>query len=224
MIDIFEKRLIEPMEEVQPTRIFPTNNKVNSINENEYDSLKGEEKEYECKAVVEFTIPPGDTEKINKEIENMKKNLAFWENLPLKVGTQVMLIVNLDLANGLVNGSRGVVLQLLQDMVLVKFYNGVEEYITYHEWEHDEIEGLKIKAIPLIHAWATSIHKAQGISIDSLQIDIGNSVFEYGQAYVALSRVRTLEGLYILSMNPSKIKAHPEVISFYDSLRDKQTE
>lgn len=68
--------------------------------------------------------------------------------------------------------------------------------------------------IPLKVAYAITIHKSQGSSLDSALIDIGSSVFEYGQAYVALSRVRTLEGLYIFRFSPSSVVCNPKVKAF----------
>lgn len=67
----------------------------------------------------------------------------------------------------------------------------------------------------MILSWAITIHKSQGLSIDKAMIDIGSSIFEYGQTYVALSRVKSLEGLYIIQLDTSKIKSHFEVKHFY---------
>ena len=63
-----------------------------------------------------------------------------------------------------------------------------------------------------------TIHKIQGSTLDCAAIDIGQTVFEYGQTYVALSRVRSLEGLYLLNFNASKIRANPKVVAFYKSV------
>jgi ATP-dependent DNA helicase PIF1 len=65
-------------------------------------------------------------------------------------------------------------------------------------------------------AWALTIHKIQGATLAMAEIDIGNSVFEYGQIYVALSRLTTLEGLFLTRFNETKIKSHPKVKQFYD--------
>jgi ATP-dependent DNA helicase PIF1 len=73
--------------------------------------------------------------------------------------------------------------------------------------------------IPLRIAYAITIHKSQGASIDSAIVDIGKSTFEYGQAYVALSRVRSLEGLHIFALDMTKIKTHPRVLEFYKKLK-----
>ena len=76
-----------------------------------------------------------------------------------------------------------------------------------------------IQQIPLVLSWAITTHKSQGLSIEKALIDIGSSIFEYGQTYVALSRVKSLEGLYLTKVNPSKIKAHPRVVEFYKQFK-----
>ena len=90
--------------------------------------------------------------------------------------------------------------------------------ISTASWESEDVEGLKRVQIPLICAWAITIHKSQGATLDSALIDIGPSTFERGQAYVALSRVKRLEALYIWDIDPLAFKAHPKVVAFYNSL------
>ena len=80
-----------------------------------------------------------------------------------------------------------------------------------------EIVG-KFKQYPLKLAWAITIHKSQGATLDCALVDIGSSTFEFGQAYVALSRVRDLESLYIHTLESARIRAHPTVIRYYEEL------
>jgi len=89
--------------------------------------------------------------------------------------------------------------------------------IEKHTWE---IEGESMSQIqlPLKLAYALTVHKSQGSTLDSALIDIGPNIFEYGQAYVALSRVKSLECLYINSVSAVAFKAHPKVKKFYDEL------
>lgn len=75
-----------------------------------------------------------------------------------------------------------------------------------------------IGQFPLCLAWAITIHKIQGTTLERAQIDVGETIFEYGQTYVALSRVKSLDGLYLINFNPSKIRANPKVIEFYQML------
>lgn len=74
---------------------------------------------------------------------------------------------------------------------------------------------------PLILAWACTVHKVQGISLDKAVIDLGSSIFEYGMAYVALSRIRTISGLILIKFDPSKIKASDVVTKEYNRLGKK---
>ena len=75
-----------------------------------------------------------------------------------------------------------------------------------------------MEQVPLILAWAVTIHKSQGATLDIAEIDVGNSVFTTGQTYVALSRVKNLEGLYLKSFNENKIKVDSKVTKFYNNV------
>ena len=121
--------------------------------------------------------------------------------------------------HGLVNGSRGIVTSFSADgYPIVKFLNGKTVVIKPATWSlEDEPESLKREQIPLRVAYALTIHKAQGASLDSALIDVGPSTFEYGQAYVALSRVRSLESLYIFEISPRAFRANPTVKAFYST-------
>jgi ATP-dependent DNA helicase PIF1 len=98
---------------------------------------------------------------------------------------------------------------------MVKFRNGEVLTIEPASWKSEDVDGLERQQIPLRLAYAITIHKSQGATLDCALIDIGSNTFEYGQAYVALSRVRSLEGLHIWSLNPTKIRCHPAVAAFY---------
>jgi ATP-dependent DNA helicase PIF1 len=136
--------------------------------------------------------------------------------LVLAIGAQVMLLTNLDHEAGLVNGSRGVVVGFEPNGgPLVQFKSGAAISISPTTWECEDLEGVSRKQIPLKLAYAITIHKAQGATLDCALIDIGTSTFEYGQAYVALSRVKNLQSLYIWDLEPMAFKTHPKVKAFY---------
>ena len=148
------------------------------------------------------------------------------EILKLRKGAHVMLIWNLDLDAGLCNGAQGIVddFQLGPESgticPVVQFQNGVVRTIEPLMWKIER-EGKTIakrQQIPLILAWALTIHKSQGMTLDRASISL-KSVFEYGQAYVALSRVRSLEGLRLISFDPKKINAHAAARQFYEKLQ-----
>jgi hypothetical protein len=89
--------------------------------------------------------------------------------------------------------------------------------ITPHSRQSEEYPCIVVSHIPLCLAWALTIHKIQGATLDMAEMDIGKTVFADGQSYVALSRVKTLDGLYLSEFNPLKIKANPLVAEFYDT-------
>ena len=94
----------------------------------------------------------------------------------------------------------------------VQFTYGKSDNLRYRRYQ-----------FPLQLAWALTIHKAQGLSLDSAVLNLGESVFTHGQAYVALSRVRTVEGLIITELDTSKITADPDVLEFYVDLEPRAT-
>jgi ATP-dependent DNA helicase PIF1 len=89
--------------------------------------------------------------------------------------------------------------------------------IDYHLWTSEIIPGIGVLQIPLILAWAITIHKSQGSTMDIVELDIGSTIFECGQTYVALSRVKTLEGLYLTSFDYKQIRVNQKVCDFYNS-------
>ena len=101
---------------------------------------------------------------------------------------------------------------------VVRFSNGLTLTIARHNWQSEEYPSVAISQFPLQLSWALTIHKIQGATLDMAQIDVGNGVFEYGQTYVALSRIKSLDGLYLANFNPGKIRANPKVAEFYRSI------
>jgi hypothetical protein len=151
--------------------------------------------------------------------------------LTLKRGAQVVLLKNLDPDTGLVNGSRGVVVSIERSAKhagmfapRVQFANGLTKLIEREKWDlkaGDRVVGTR-RQIPLALAWAITIHKSQGMTLDKAQVALAEC-FEAGQAYVAASRLRSLEGLTLLSFDPAKIRAHPVVVRYYRRLKGVPT-
>ena len=222
-----KKQIANP--EIYPTKLFPTRNKADMINQNEMANLLVDEIEMELKYVYDLPITEKEkqirlqynSEKIMTELQYIKNNLLCEEKLRLKIGCQVMCIVNIELPTGhmICNGSQGIVIRMsTNNLPVVKFNNGIEMVMGYHMWASETIPGIGISQIPLILAWALTIHKSQGATMDTAEIDIGNSIFECGQTYVALSRIKSLEGLYLTSFEPTKIRINKKVRDFYVSL------
>jgi ATP-dependent DNA helicase PIF1 len=146
------------------------------------------------------------------------------KNIELCKDLQVILVVNLSIDEGLVNGSKGVITDFDdKGFPIVTFLNGKVRVINPYTWDIEE-NGMLVKAvgIPLILGYGCTIHRSQGMTIELAIIDIGNNIFMgsggYGQVYVALSRVRSLAGLCILNFDPNRIKCHPKVIRYYEDL------
>jgi ATP-dependent exoDNAse (exonuclease V) alpha subunit len=155
-------------------------------------------------------------------VEKLDKDAPYEPELTLKERAQVMLLVNQDPEAGLVNGSRGVVTGFspMDGAPLVKFLHGppFPVKVMPHEWKSDadnEEDAVVRTQIPLRLAWGLTTHRSQGSTLDSALIDIGPSVFEYGQAYVALSRARSLDSVYVFEIHPRAFRAHPAVKAFY---------
>ena len=200
-------------EPIQPTLLFTRNADVDSINNTNLAELDGEPHKYIAK-----TLPHGHpVADVAKVVEKLDKDANYVVELTLKVGAQVMLITNLDQEKGLVNGSRGVVTGFRDnlDWPIVIFKNGQQLAIEPFIWKSEHEPPIERSQIPLRLAYSLTIHKAQGATLDCSLIDIGVSTFEYGQAYVALSRAKNLEGLYIHEVSASAFRAHPLVKKFY---------
>ncbi|OZJ06814.1 hypothetical protein BZG36_00001, partial [Bifiguratus adelaidae] len=222
-IETFKKLSRKPLGDFEPTRLFALRSQVENANSSRLASLPG--KEYH------FTSLDEDTEKIDKVCIAPKE-------LVLKIGAQVMLLKNVD--NYLVNGSIGVIESFAKpseqenydltyrdnpgdsrnddpryaetEWPVVRFRNNIKMLFSTALWEMRAPQGELVasrRQVPLCLAWALSIHKAQGQTLDSVQVDLGR-VFEKGQAYVALSRATSLEGLQVLNFDAAKVMAHPK--------------
>lgn len=196
--------------EIKPT--FLTSKRIDVDTENREELHKNPNELVIYKAFDDFV---GKDEKDTFDI----LGLVAPKNLELKVGAQVMLLVNINVEAGLVNGSRGVVVLLESEYVHVKFMSG--ETIPFEKhifpFERDGKIIANRSQFPFCLAYALTIHKIQGSTLDLAIIDIGNSIFQSHMTYVALSRVRSLYGLYIKSFNPHRITVDQRVVEFYQN-------
>ena len=201
------------------TIISPLRSVVKRINDENMDKLDTEEQSYQYTVIIPENHKPSE-KYINYEVCQLRKQMVSDETLHLKKGSRVMCIANIDMhgIDPIVNGSQGIIEDFERGVPVVQFKNGVKRIMDYHSWKSDVIPGLEIQQIPLILSWAITIHKSQGITLDSAIIDAGNNIFEYGQTYVAFSRLTTLDGLYLKEFNYRKITTNPKVITYYSSL------
>ena len=214
----------------EPTKLFPTKNKVENINNTKMSELKGDEKQFNIKYLKDLEMTKNDrirrlefTDKdIQVELDFLAGNLICDKSLTLKVGSQVMCIINIQSDTGIevCNGSQGIVTGFCEvtGCPRVKFNNGIDRIMMRHVWSSDKIPGIGVSQVPLILAWALTIHKSQGATLDAAEIDVGSGIFECGQTYVALSRVKSLEGLYLTSFDAKRIRINKKVKEFYESL------
>ena len=208
------------------TKIVPTRKSADFINLQSMTLLTGTEHTF----TLLYDNRPDDKKpptpvQIEYELKRMRSSIICDDTIKLKIGANVMCIVNInsELSNSamlLCNGSQGVVDRFdIRGFPVVKFNNGVVRSMTPHSWQSDNIKGIGITQVPLILSWAITIHKSQGSSLDNVDVDVGAEIFEYGQTYVALSRVRSLDGLILSSFDYKKIKVHKKVKDFYNDIK-----
>lgn len=221
-INILKKYIRIPDEnmEIKPPILLSRRKDVDEINLKNLNNLKTNEKNFNLQDNIEIEDKYKNTfnnDEIQYELNYLKNNILAESKLTLKIGAQVMCIANIDIegTNAIVNGSQGIIKDFINNYPLVEFRNGETRIIKEHIWKSEIIPNIGIKQIPLIYAWAITIHKAQGLTLETGMIDVGKNVFECGQTYVALSRLVSLDGLYLLAFDPYKIKLFNKVIEFY---------
>jgi ATP-dependent exoDNAse (exonuclease V) alpha subunit len=195
---------------ISPTRLYTHNKHADSVNLQELAKLKDPEHVYFMKT------------RGNETLANvMKKNCLAPERLVIKKKALVMFVKN-NAEEGYANGTMGRVIDFTEKegYPLVRIFNGKEILVKPSEWTIEE-EGetrATLQQIPLRLAWAITIHKSQGMSLDAAEIDLGKS-FVTGMGYVALSRVRSLEGIRLRSLNKTALTVSNEVIQIDKKLR-----
>lgn len=193
------------------TQLYAHNVNVDSVNSREIAKLAGKERV--------FTMTGSGGKFL---IEKLKSGCLSPEHLILKVGAKVMFTKN-DVEGKYANGTLGTVVSFdsTNHFPIVELKSGRTLVAEPVEWRLDDAGKTlaQIQQVPLRLAWAITIHKSQGMSLDSAHIDLSN-VFEYGQGYVALSRVRTLAGITLTGINRRALEVHPAVLEKDKELRD----
>ena len=185
--------------DIKPTKLFPVNNNVDKINNKEFQKL--------------VKINEGNTTTY-KAMANYKVDNIDNFDICLTLNAQIMVIRNLSVENHLVNGTRGVVIGLLDKCVIIKDMNDNIHNINYYT---DLTKNKKnyISFMPLKLAYAISIHKSQGSSIDCLELDLGDDIFVAGQTYTALSRATNIKNIRIINIEKNSFFVNKKIIDFY---------
>ncbi|KAM7513885.1 hypothetical protein LguiA_003468 [Lonicera macranthoides] len=221
---ILQERCSEAEPDPSVVRFYPRKEDVDSVNRKQMHNL--------CEEIVVYSAVDSGKDPWKRQL----KNGIAPDKLELCVGARVMLNKNIGPWRKLVNGATGTVIGFCKArcgddntsiggmcgnklVPRVKFDSGGVVDIYPETW--DVVDGDKVvasrKQIPLILAWALSIHKCQGMTHDRVHTDLSRA-FDYGMVYVALSRVKSLEGLHLKNFDASTIRAHPKVLQFYKSL------
>ncbi|OQB05871.1 MAG: ATP-dependent RecD-like DNA helicase [bacterium ADurb.Bin212] len=184
-------------------KLYSHNIDVDSVNNRMLKQIAGEERVFEMRSKGPRNL-----------IVSMKKGCLSPEKLCLKIGATVMFTKN-DIKGKYVNGTLGEVFAFEGEsgLPVVRTKSGQKIIADYADWsvmEDGKIVG-SLTQIPLRLAWALTVHKSQGVSLDKAVMDLSR-VFEFGQGYVALSRVRSLQGLYLLGFNDMAFKVDEEVL------------
>jgi ATP-dependent DNA helicase PIF1 len=227
---------------VIPMKIFATRNQVNMINTTQYEKLEEKEQVYRShtSTTVKQYIDSGELldedtlercrqlsmMEVEYECNNLTNNMPSDPEVKLKKGTPVMCLVNLDVESGIANGSMGVIEDFVAsedsmggNIPLVRFANGVLKPIAKYTWQSSEFPTICVSQIPLCLAYANSIHKMQGSTLDVCEMNLGGSIFAEHQIYVALSRVKSIDGVYLTAFHPHRIRVNPHVVQFYRQFR-----
>ncbi|MFP4539895.1 MAG: AAA family ATPase [Candidatus Paceibacterota bacterium] len=203
-IQLLNTRICNSCEELPATatKMYSHNADVDRINKEELDKLSGKEEIFDMESKGRSAL-----------VEKIKKGCLSPERLVLKEGAVVMCTKN-NFEKGFVNGTLGVVkyFERRTRYPVIETDKGRTISIPEMDWQIEEDGKVlaKVTQIPLRLAWAITVHKSQGVSLDSAVVDLSRS-FEYGQGYVALSRVRTLDGLFCLGLNDRALQVHPEI-------------
>jgi len=212
--EFHEQALIERLQATHDsaeivTKLYSHNIDVDTLNQRYLTDLKGD--------THRFTVSGSGPA---AKRETLLKGMLAPEVLELKKGAEVMFVAN-NFPKGFVNGTRGTVIDFKGNNPVVVLANGKEITVEPHTWSLEEDGKVRAEVVqyPLRLAWAITIHKSQGMSLDAAEIDLSRS-FTPGMGYVALSRVRSMEGVYLKGINTTALQLHPHIFEFDAVLKD----
>ncbi len=199
-------------------KLFTHNENVDAMNSEKYKTLHDELEERHKSKIEEYEYIMTSVGK-KQLVDNLKTNILTSENLKLKTGTKVMFIKN-DKSNKYQNGTLGVVTSFDKDNMPIVETLGSEAkesekiIVVPDVWQiksDDDKILAEVTQIPLRYAWAITIHKSQGMTLDAAEVDLTKG-FGFGMGYVALSRVRALSGLKVIGLNNQALMVAPFVV------------
>ncbi len=187
---------------VRPTKLHVHNIDVDAENFRELGLLAEKEREYIA-----------ETKGSRALVEMLKKSVLAPETLLIKKGAMVMFVKN-NFETGYVNGTLGKVVGFKDGFPVVETVKGKRIVAAPESWSFEDVGGggATIAQVPLRLAWAITVHKSQGMSLDAVEVDLSKS-FVPGLGYVALSRLRTLGGLKLVGMNQMSLQVSPESLA-----------
>ena len=203
---------VQPPEHVHATVIYPLRKQVDALNREKMDELPGETRSFKHAFHSLPSVGGAQAQFLHKMLLS---SAPCSDVLELKVGAMVMHTWN-NKDTGKVNGSMGKVVSFdpMTGHPIVEFNDGSTHPVEPNAWTSPDKKASVVQ-YPLYVAWAITVHKAQGATMDATIMDLGDRVFEYNQASTAAGRVRSLKDLYLIAWDKRVARPHPEAIAFY---------
>ena len=203
-------------ENIKPTLLYSKNIDVDKINNLEYNKLIQNNNKF---MVYEIKLP--EIKKNHEKIKNWIKSLDIPWMINLCVDAQIMITANINQDNEIINGTRDIIIDVLKGTVIIKTITNKLVTINYHKCIYSEDNDIYFNYMPIKLAYAISIHKSQGITLDAAEISIGKDIFAAGQAYTALSRTKNLNSIIIKDIDKQSFIIKDSVFKFYINIDPK---
>lgn len=208
--ELLQARIGQKPQIDQPvTRLYAHNVDIDTVNQRHLLAIQADSQEYEM-----------TTKGSAAKVDQLRRSVLAPDILELKVGAEVMFVAN-NPNGSFANGTRGTVIEFRDDQPVVRLFKSKRTIkVMPHSWklEEDGKVRAEVTQLPLRLAWAITIHKSQGMSLDAAEVDLSRS-FTPGMGYVALSRIRSLEGLFLAGINAMALQMHPQIYEFDRELR-----